>query len=204
MLTGSLALVGKDFIGFTFISNIDREKFAVNIDMKPSVTLYQNNQITMQVEKIIRKKPEVMRVYTNIGSTINRSSKNNAVSISVKMIDRDEWNIDVYNFSEQIKNEIMQQIPGIRARVGIMGLGGSDSNEPIQLIVPGADFEKVQSAANTVLNVIRRTPGTTDAKFSTDDPRQEVLTSSMVLTLVVVPAVYMGFYRVKAKFSKSN
>jgi HAE1 family hydrophobic/amphiphilic exporter-1 len=26
------------------------------------------------------------------------------------------------------------------------------------------------------------------------------LTSSMILTLVVVPVVYMGFYRVKAKF----
>jgi HAE1 family hydrophobic/amphiphilic exporter-1 len=30
------------------------------------------------------------------------------------------------------------------------------------------------------------------------------LTSSMILTLVVVPVVYMGFYRVKAKFSKTK
>lgn len=28
------------------------------------------------------------------------------------------------------------------------------------------------------------------------------LTSSMVLTLVVVPVVYMGFYKIKARFDK--
>jgi hypothetical protein len=47
----------------------------------------------MQVEKIIREKPEIMRGYTNIGSTgamVNRSSKNNAISISVKIVDKDE------------------------------------------------------------------------------------------------------------------
>jgi HAE1 family hydrophobic/amphiphilic exporter-1 len=177
LFIGSLTLVSKGFIGFAFAPNIDQGEFAVNIDMNSSVTLYQNNQITMQVEKIIREKPEVMRVYTNIGSTgamVSTSSKNNAVSISVKMVDKDERDIDVYDFSEQIKNEIMEKIPGVRARVGVTGLGGSGSSEPIQLIVQGADFEKVQSAANTVLDVIRRTPGTTDAKFSTDDPRQEV------------------------------
>jgi HAE1 family hydrophobic/amphiphilic exporter-1 len=177
LFIGSLTLVSKGFIGFAFSPNIDQGEFAVNIDMNSSVTLYQNNQITMQVEKIIREKPEVMRVYTNIGSTgamVSTSSKNNAVSIAVKMVDKDERDIDVYDFSEQIKNDIMEKIPGVRARVGVTGLGGSGSSEPIQLIVQGADFEKVQSAANRVMEIIRRTPGTTDVKFSTDDPRQEV------------------------------
>jgi HAE1 family hydrophobic/amphiphilic exporter-1 len=177
LFIGSLMLVGKGFIGFAFIPNTDQGEFAVNIDMNPSVTVYQNNQITMQVEKIIREKPEVMRVYTNVGSTgamIGNSSKNNSTSISVKMIDRNLRDIDVYDFSEQVKNEIMQKIPGIRARVGVMSLSGSTGSEPIQLIVQGADFEKVQSSANKVLEIIRQTPGTTDAKFSTDDPRQEV------------------------------
>ncbi|MDR2773467.1 MAG: efflux RND transporter permease subunit, partial [Tannerella sp.] len=51
---------------------------------------------------------------------------------------------------------------------------GGGGSEPIQLIEQGADFEKVQSSANKVLEIIRQMPGTTDAKFSTDDPRQEV------------------------------
>ena len=79
----------------------------------------------MQVERIIREKPEVSRVYTSVGSTgsmLGNSSKNNTASISVKMIDRAERDIDVYDFSQQIKNEIMQRLPGVRARVSVTGL----------------------------------------------------------------------------------
>jgi HAE1 family hydrophobic/amphiphilic exporter-1 len=97
-----------------------------------------------------------------------------SLSVSVKMVDKDKRDIDVYDFSQRIKNEIMRQIPGVRARVTVTSMGGADSVEPIQLIVQGADFEKVQSAANRVMDVFRRTPGTTDVKFSTDDSRQEV------------------------------
>jgi Cu/Ag efflux pump CusA len=57
--------------------------------MNPQVTVYQNNQITMQVEKILMRKPEIERVYTNVGSTgtlFGNSAKNNSTSISVKMV----------------------------------------------------------------------------------------------------------------------
>ncbi len=176
LLIASFALFPLELIGFAFMPNTDQGEFVVNLDMNPQVTVYQNNQITMQVEKILQSKPEVERVYTNVGSTgslFGSSSKNNATSISVKMVDKKYRKINPYDFSQQVKEEIMQ-IPGVRARVSVGGLAGGSSNEPIQLIVQGADFEKVEQAAAIVLDVVRNTPGTADAKFSIDDPRQEV------------------------------
>ncbi|KAA6308178.1 Cobalt-zinc-cadmium resistance protein CzcA, partial [termite gut metagenome] len=111
----------------------------------------------------------------NVGSSgarFGNSSKNNATSISVKMVDKDKRNINVYDFSQQVKAEIMR-IPGVRARVSVASISGGAS-EPIQLIVQGADFEDVKQSATMLLDIIRKTPGTTDAKFSIDDPRQEV------------------------------
>ncbi|MCL1943227.1 MAG: efflux RND transporter permease subunit [Candidatus Azobacteroides sp.] len=176
LLIASFALLPAGFIGFAFVPNTDQGEFVVTLDTNPQVTVYQNNQITMQVEKIIRSKPEVERVYTNVGSSgnvIGNTSKNNITSISVKMIDKKKRNIGVDDFAQQVKEEIMQ-IPGIRARVSVTSLGGGGSSEPIQFIVQGADFEKVQSTAAMILDDIRHTPGTTDAKYSIDDPRQEV------------------------------
>jgi HAE1 family hydrophobic/amphiphilic exporter-1 len=69
LFIGSLMLVSKSFIGFAFIPSTDQGEFTVSIDMNPSVTVYQNNQATMQIEKIIREKPEVTMVYTNVGVT---------------------------------------------------------------------------------------------------------------------------------------
>ena len=172
LFAGSLTLFIGGFIGFTFLPDVDRGEFIITLDMNPQLTVYQNNQLTMQVEKIIADKPEVERIYTNVG-TAGRSSKNNITAITVKMVDKKERNVEVQDFAQQIKEEIMANIPGIRASAGIANLTGN-SMEPIQFVVQGTDYEQVQDVANDVLNIIRNTPGTSDAKFSTDDPHQEV------------------------------
>ncbi|MDR2146149.1 MAG: efflux RND transporter permease subunit [Tannerella sp.] len=176
LLIGSFALFPMGLIGFAFMPEVDQGEFRVTLDMNPQVTVYQNNQTTMQVEKILLSKPEVERVYTNVGSEgrgVASTSKNNVTSISVKMVDKKDRTIDVHEFAQQIKSEIMQ-IPGIRARVSIAGLTGGGGSEPIQLVVQGADYEKVEEAAALLMEVVRTTPGTADVKFSIDDPMQEV------------------------------
>jgi HAE1 family hydrophobic/amphiphilic exporter-1 len=175
LLISSFMLFPMGLIGFAFVPEVDQGEFQINLDMNPQVTVYQNNQTTMQVEKILLSKPEIQRVYTNIGSDgrSTSNSKNNATSIAVKMVDKKDRDMDVNEFAQQIKNEIMT-IPGIRARVSVTGLVGGGASEPIQLIVQGADYEKVEEAAALLMEVVRKTPGTTDVKFSIDDPKQEV------------------------------
>ena len=176
LLIGSFALFPLGLIGVAFMPEIDQGEFKVTLDMNPQVTVYQNNQTTLQVEKILLSKPEIQRIYTNVGSDgagIGGTSKNNATSISVKMVDKKDRNIDVHEFAQQIKQEIMT-IPGIRARVSIVGLVGGSGAEPIQLIVQGADYEKVEEAADLVMGVVKKIPGTADVKYSIDDPKQEV------------------------------
>lgn len=175
MLIASFMVFPAGLIGFAFVPNIDKGEFTITLDMNPQVTVYQNNLITKQVEKIINSKAEVVSIYTNVGSSgaaIGNTSKNNITAISVKLVDRKKRTIGVDDFAQQIKEEIMK-IPGIRARVAVASLSGGGT-EPVQFIVQGTDFDEVQSTANMILNVIRKVPGTTDAKLSIDDPRQEV------------------------------
>jgi HAE1 family hydrophobic/amphiphilic exporter-1 len=173
LLVASIALAPAGFIGFAFMPEIDKGEFTVVLDLNPQVTVYQNNQITMQAEKIIGSKPEVLSIYTNVGQSSSNSEKNNVTTITVKMVSKEERTISVEDFSQQLKIEIMQAIPGVRAQSFVSSVSGNIS-EPIQLIVQGADFEQVQQTAALVLDVARRTPGTVDVKYSIDDPRQEV------------------------------
>jgi HAE1 family hydrophobic/amphiphilic exporter-1 len=174
LFISAFALIPKGFIGTTFIPEIDQGEFIVTLEMNPQVTIYQNNQITMQAEKIIAARPEVLNVYTNVGAaaTIGASSaKNSITSIFVKMIDKDKRKMGVADFAAQIKADVMQ-IPGIRARAEVASiLSGVD---PIRFAVQGVDREQVENTAAMILDVVRHTPGVTDARFSTDDPRQEV------------------------------
>ena len=125
----------------------------------------------MQVEKIIRQRPEVERIYTNVGLTGNRT-RNNVTTINVKMVDLKERTMSNQEFAQILKADIMQ-IPGIRARVVAKSTTGAGS-DPIQFIVLSADYSKVQETATEILDVMRHTPGTVDARYSIDDPRQEI------------------------------
>jgi HAE1 family hydrophobic/amphiphilic exporter-1 len=174
LFISSFILIPKDFIGTTFIPELDQGEFIVTLEMNPQVTIYQNNQITMQAEKIIASKPEVVSVYTNVGTSPSlsvSSAKNSITSINVKMIEKDKRKIGVADFAAQIKAEVMQ-IPGIRARAEVASvISGVD---PIRFTVQGVDREEVENTAAMILDVVRHTSGVTDARFSTDDPRQEV------------------------------
>lgn len=173
LFISSFALLGTGFIGAAFMPEVDKGEFTVVLDMNPQVTVYQNNQITMLVEKIISSKPGVESVYTNVGLSKTNSEKNNSTSITVKVVDKKKRNYGVEEFAEEIKTEIMQKIPGVRAQTFVASISG-DSTEPIQYIVQGTDVEHLQEAAAMILDVVRNTPGTSDAKYSIDDPRQEV------------------------------
>ncbi len=171
MFIASFALIPTGFIGFAFMPDMDRGEYIVTLDMNPQLTVYENNQLTMKAEKIIRTYPEVLRVYTNVGMSAT-TTKNNITTIAVKLVDKDKRKMGVADFAQKTKEDIMRQIPGVRARSSVSA--ESSANEPIQLIVQGADYEHVQQTAAMILEIIRKTPGTTDAKYSIDDPRQEV------------------------------
>jgi len=171
MFIASFALIPTGFIGFAFMPDMDRGEYIVTLDMNPQLTVYENNQLTMKAEKIIRAYPEVLRVYTNVGMSAT-TTKNNITTIAVKLVDKDKRQIGVADFAQMTKDDIMRQIPGVRARSSVSA--ESSANEPIQLIVQGADYEHVQQTVAMILETIRKTPGTTDAKYSIDDPRQEV------------------------------
>ena len=169
----SFALIPTGFIGFAFMPDTDKGEYTVTLDMNPQVNLYQNNQITMQAEKIIKSMPEVKSIYTNVGMS-ETSTKNNVSTINVKLVDKTKRKLGVTEYAALTKANIMKQIPGVRARAAATSISGGGASEPIQLIVQGTDYEKVQKTAAMILETVRRIPGTSDAKYSIDDPRQEV------------------------------
>jgi HAE1 family hydrophobic/amphiphilic exporter-1 len=173
LLIGTMSLLPAGFIGFAFMPETDQGEFTVTLDMNPQVTLYQNNLTTMQAEKIISSKPDVKSVYTNVGMSNNNVAKNNSTTIVVKMVDKKDRTLSVADCAQNVKTEIMKAIPGVRAQTIVSSISG-EASEPVQYIVQGANQEQLQQTAAMILNTVRHTPGTADAKYSVDDPHQEV------------------------------
>lgn len=176
LFVGSVALLPTGFIGTEFFAQSDRGELIVSLEMEPQVTLYQNNQLTKKAEQLILAHPEVDRVFANVGYSSGQmagSSSNYLSEMTVILVDKKDRTISADAFGEKVKNEI-QAIPGIKVKAAPTSITGSADNAPVQVVVKGTELNKVQQTANMVLDVVKKTPGTTDVEFSAEDPKPEL------------------------------
>ena len=175
---GAISLLPSGFIGVAFMPTTDQGEFVVTLEMAPQTTIYQNNLTTQKVEQLLTSYPEVVKVFTTVGASTSlmsnsASGRNNATLINVVMVDKKKRTINVEDFSQKVKADILK-IPGLKVTVSPTSLTGNASSAPIQIVVKGADLKSVQKAAAMVKDVVQNTPGTTDIKYSIDDPKPEV------------------------------
>jgi HAE1 family hydrophobic/amphiphilic exporter-1 len=164
-------------IGAAFIPDTDQGEFVIDLEMPPQISIYENNMITKRVEDLLLSKPEVIKVMTNVGissGTASTTSRNNIAQIIVSIVDKSKRKIGIQDYSEIIKYELLKEIPGIKVRTSPTSVTGSASEAPIQFVVKGTDINKVNSTAAIVKSIIKNTPGTTDIRYSIDDPKPEV------------------------------
>jgi HAE1 family hydrophobic/amphiphilic exporter-1 len=177
LLIGSIALVPLGFIGSEFTAQGDRGELVVQLELEPQTTLYQNNQITQRVERLLMAHPEVKLVLSKVGYSSTQMSSGSGASnrseFTVILVDKGQRAISTEDFGSQVKDEI-QKIPGIKAKAAPTGITGNANTAPVQVVLKGADLAKVQEAANTVLGVVQNIPGTTDVEFSVEDPNPEL------------------------------
>ncbi len=177
LFVGAVSLVPTGFIGATFIPQSDRGELIISLELDPQVSLYQNNQLTKRAEQIIMARPEVDRIFTNVGYGSGRmsgSSSNYLSEITVKLVDKKQRNVSSEAFGDEVKQEIQQDIPGIKAKAAPTSIMGGANDAPVQVAVQGTDMEDVQKAANIVLGVVKKIPGTADVEFSVEDPKPEL------------------------------
>jgi HAE1 family hydrophobic/amphiphilic exporter-1 len=133
--------------------------------------------LTKRVEDILLSKPEVLKIMTNVGVSSGQSattSRNDIAQIVVSIVDKSKRKISVQDYSEKIKYELSKKVPGIKVRTSPTSVTGSASEAPIQFVVKGTDINKVNSTAALIKNIIKNTAGTTDIRYSIDDPKPEV------------------------------
>jgi len=176
MLIGAFALVPLGLIGSTFIAEGDRGEFVVTLELDQTSTLYNTNQITSEVEKLILKKPVVVKVFTTVGQSSTLGSNqpaNNIAQLTVIMTDKKERTISVDEFANEIKNEI-SKIPGIKVTSTPTGLTGAADDLPIQIVVRGVDLKNVMAYANEILSMIKTIPGISDPDLSVNEGNPEL------------------------------
>ena len=164
-------------VGTAFMNNGDQGEFIVKLEGEPQNTIYQTTQLTQKVENLLLDKPEVVKVFSNIGYSSadfgTGSGVNNKSEITVNLVSKDKRTMSVEQFAAMIKKEV-QEIPGLKvSATPTSGMGNAD-DAPIQVLLRGPDVNKLFETSDSVIKIIKEIPGTNDVKLSIDKSKPEL------------------------------
>ncbi|NBA87832.1 MMPL family transporter [Emticicia sp. CRIBPO] len=175
LLVGTFTLLGKGFVGATFIGNADRGELSIQLDLAPETPLVQTNQLVARVESILLSKPEVVNVFSNVGtqaSMVGGSSNSNLADITVTLVDKHDRPFSTDEFGQMMRDTI-SKIPGLIINVQPIGVSGN-SQAPISIAVKGTVMDSVVKAAAMLKQIVAKTPGADYVQYSTKSPKTEV------------------------------
>lgn len=181
LIIASIALIPAGFLGTSFIPASDRGELNIQIDLASETALKQTNQTVAEIEKIVLTHPEVVSVFSNVGTQQGASmgssegSNSNLAEISVVLVGKKERNMSTEEFGKLIREEI-GSIPGIKPTIKIVGITGNASFD-LQIAVKGAQIDSITKAASIVKDIMMKTPGADYVQYSTKEAKRQVSVS---------------------------
>lgn len=178
LLVGSFALPATGFIGATFVKNGDRGELSIKLELSPDASVYQTNIAVAEAERILLSRPEVVKVFSNVGMsssgfTGNTNSSANFAEINVQLTDKKERSISADDFGVEIQKEI-SKIPGTKVTVTPMTITGNSGEADVQVAIKASNRDDMRSAAAQVFDIVKSTAGTKYVQYSTKDPKPEI------------------------------
>lgn len=198
LIIGSLMLIGKGFIGASFIPTGDQGELLINLELEPAASIYQTNMVTQQVEKKIMAKPEVDKVFSSIGfvsgGVVGAGNNANRAELTISLVDAKERSITAEAFGIMMQKELSEAIPGVKVTASPTSITGNASQAPIQIAIKGVDVNAVRSVAEQYLQMVATVPGTQFVQLSVKDrkPQVEVKLNREKMTLLGINAGQVG------------
>jgi HAE1 family hydrophobic/amphiphilic exporter-1 len=198
LIVASLMLVGKGFVGASFIPSGDQGELVINLELEPAASIYQTNMVTQQIEKKIMARPEVARVFSSIGfvsgGVIGTGNNANRAELTVSLKDARQRNVTAEEFGISMQRELTAAIPGVKVTASATSITGNVSSAPIQIAIKGVNLKAVRSVAEQYREMIATVPGTQFVKLSVKDqkPQVEVKLNRDKMTLLGINAGQVG------------
>jgi HAE1 family hydrophobic/amphiphilic exporter-1 len=174
LFLASLSLIPLGLIGSEFLPGVDRGEFAINIDMPLGTGVEATNKATATVEDMVRTTPEVSQYYAIVGrreEAFGNAQHSYISQIQVKL------KKDSARPTQKVIAGLLQNantIPGVRAQASLIGLFGAADETPIAIEVKGDDLETLIPASQKILDAVKNTSGTRNARSSWEEGQPEL------------------------------
>ncbi len=178
LLIGSLMLAVFGYIGTAFFPKIDKGEFLVQIELPKDASIEQTNQKTIEIERYLQNKPEIVDMITKVGQQSGGMGATQATiyqsEIDVILVDKKLRKDNSSIYAAKIKNELQDKFVGVKIKTVPIGLVGSE-NAPIKLTVTASDYDTAADFAQQILDVLKKIPGSSEAKLTSEAGKPEIV-----------------------------
>lgn len=177
VLIASFSLVGLGYIGTEFFPKTDRGQFLVQMELPKDATIEKTNQITLEVEKFLRKDKDVVDLITTVGQQSTGFGGAQATTyqseVQVNLIDKSKRSESTDIKAAKVKRALEEKFTGVEFKTAPIGILGAE-NAPIEMVVTAPDNASAVKEATRILALLKKVPGAVDAELSTDTGNPEV------------------------------
>ena len=173
VLAGALALILVGIglypkIGSEMMPLADVSQAFAQLEATPGTSFARTSEIATEVERLLMKQPEVVKVSSEIGfepggtyfTGYSMGSVNSAF-IMITLTDSSKRTRDIWQVIDRVQQEAIRTIPGIR-RLSIKEMGAdvmASSAAPIQVIFFGPDLQRLSEMGEQARKLAEEIPG---------------------------------------------
>ncbi|MHB8126742.1 MAG: efflux RND transporter permease subunit [Desulfitobacteriaceae bacterium] len=191
LFVASIMLV--PMLGFSFVPTTDTGNITISADTDSGLTLQAGGEKAKEIEKRLKKYPEITHLYTTVGS--------DKISINVKLTEKQERE----KSSKQIASEIREDLRGVSGIElvvqGSEGAGGGGKD--VSFMILGTDPDTLQTFAQKAKKIMSEDPqakdvginlktGKTEAKLEVDRDKVTDLGVNTALAAETIRALFDG------------
>jgi len=155
-------------IGSEMMPLADVSQAFVQLEAAPGTSFARTSQIAAEVEALLRKRPEVVKVSSEVGfepggtyfTGYSMGSVNSAFMM-VTLVDSSARGRDIWQIIDGVRDEALRTVPGIR-RLTIKEMGAdvmASSAAPVQVIFHGPDLERLHEIGEQARRLAEDIPG---------------------------------------------
>jgi len=191
LFAASIRLV--PLLGFSFIPATDTGSITISAGTDSGLTLQAGGEKAKEIEKRLKKYPEITHVYTTVGS--------DNISINVKLTEKQEREKSSKQIASAMRDDL-KGIPGIELAVQTGSLGPAGGKD-VSFVILGTDPETLQAFALKAKQMLSQDPqvkdvainlktGKTETKLEVDRDKVTDLGVNISLAAETIRALFDG------------
>ena len=176
VLVALILIIGAGFfagrLGGEFIPKSNGDFIIIGVELPPGTTLAETDEMTLEMEAVLKGSPEVKDVLTKIGRS-GRANEGVEYAELLVVLPRDHEK-HILEVNNELRSLLEGKFPGVIRQQVLPGTGGLPGGADIKIELLGSEKEKLIEITNKVKGILDQMPELVETKTTVRTGKPEM------------------------------